>query len=255
MRLVPGLVLALTAVCQMAAAQQDELPDSVGRDLLYLVRGGDCPAAIRLLNERLKNLGDRYLVFTGAMYENGVCLKRDWDRAVSYYVRAADMGDVVAQRRLAAGYFDPANGVDLASTLWWAHQASTPGLQQCKVANFSQSMQPEAFVAVRQKWDLPNVRACAYVLSVFGGDPSDPYYPFAAATAEEEGTVRLRYEPGQGRFEERRWRVGEAKDGKSNLLGYVHDAALTAISRYRDVPPVDPAWTVDLEWKFVLVPQ
>lgn len=256
----------LALACSAALAAPTSPAAEVDYDLYFLVRNGKCPEAARVLNEQLKKPHAELLLFTGAMYENGACLKRDWGRAVSYYVRASELGSKAARMRLAAGYYDPINGVDLASALWWAHQGAAPMPKSCWVTGFSPTMEPTSFVDAIQKWPAGMASACAYVAAVMGGTLSDPYYPGLARVNGEEGIVQLWYQPSEGRFvaqlvesssarviEERRWRAGDAADGKTDLLGYAHDTSLQAVRRYREAPTIDPTWTVRFEWNFKFV--
>jgi hypothetical protein len=229
------------------------------------VREGRCQEAVQLLNQELKSPDAAALLFSGAMYEHGVCVRRNWDRAIGLYVKAAELHSRAARMRLAAGYRDAANGIDIASTLWWAHAGKVPLPAECEVSGYGPSTTPETFVQTLQRWDAARVNACAYVAAVVAGSLSDPYYPDVDGQARAEGVIELRYEPGEGRFqarllapenrrlvEERRWRVGDPIVGERSLLGFARDSALKSVARYRDVPPVDPKWTVVFEWHFTL---
>lgn len=250
-----GLALATAA----ATAQAVDAPGPT--DVPALVRQGQCAAAVRVLNEQLKTPTDRMLVFAGAIHEIGACVKRDWRRAESFYLQAARMDSASARLRLAAAYADPANGTDLGASLWWAHEAALPRPEACVVPRFSPTMDPEAFVKAIGSWGLPRVQACAYVGAVVAGTMADVLDSDPAVMAGPATTVRMSYEPGEGRFiarrieadrsvEERRWRLGDAPDAATDRLGQLRRSALAAARRYVAPAGIDPAWRVDLEWQF-----
>jgi TPR repeat protein len=250
-----GLVLAAS----VASAQSADAPAPA--DVPAMVRQGQCASAVRALNEQLKTPTDRLLVFAGAIHEIGACVKRDWPRAESFYLQAARMGSASARLRLAAAYADAANGPDLGASLWWAHEAALPRPEACVVARFSPTMEPEVFVKAIESWGLPRVRACAYVGAVVAGTMADMLDSDAVAAAGPATTVRMSYEPGEGRFvarrmeaersvEERRWRLGDAPDAATDRLGQLRRSALAAARRYAAPSSIDPSWRVDLEWQF-----
>jgi hypothetical protein len=250
-----GLTLATAAVSAQPA-------DAAGAtDVPALVRQGQCAAAVRALNEQLKTPTDRLLVFAGAIHEIGACVKRDWSRAESFYLQAARMDSASARLRLTAAYADRSHGPDLGASLWWAHEAAVPRPEACIVPRFSPTMAPEAFVKAIESWGLPRVQACAYVGAVVAGTMADVLDADAAVAAGPATTVRMSYEPGEGRFvarrmegersvEERRWRLGDAPDAAADRLGQLRRSALAAAKRYAAPAGIDPAWRVDLEWQF-----
>lgn len=254
--------LALAGLSLMAApvCAQQPAPDAPA-DVPSLVRQGQCAVAVRALNEQLKAPTDRLLVFAGAIHEIGACVKKDWSRAESFYLQAARLGSASARLRLTAAYLDPAHGPDLGASLWWAHEAELPRPEVCIVPRFSTTMQPEAFLKAIESWGLPRVRACAYVGAVVAGTMADVLDSDAVAAAGPATTVRMSYEPGEGRFvarriegnrsvEERRWRLGDAPDGATDRLGLLRRSALAATKRHAAPSGIEPAWRVDLEWQF-----
>lgn len=70
----------------------------------------NCQQAVDRLKSGLKNEYPEVFLLAGSMYENGICVRRDWDRAVTFYVQAHDAGEKDGAARIAAGYADPANG-------------------------------------------------------------------------------------------------------------------------------------------------
>jgi TPR repeat protein len=85
----------------------------------------DCVAAASALNAGLAKSHPEVWLLAGAMFEDGLCLKANWDRALNFYQRADGAGLPSAAARLAAGYATAAGGRDLAASLWWAARAKT----------------------------------------------------------------------------------------------------------------------------------
>lgn len=250
---------ALAALVPLAWAQPAPPADSTP-DMRVLVRQGRCTEAVTALNEQLKAGDAATQVFAGALFEVGLCVKRDWARAESFYLKAADGGSTTARMRLVAGYADAANGADYAASMWWAHIADVPRPADCVVPRFDRSMDPEVFVKAVQAWGGARARSCAYVSGVVAGTMAALLDSDAPAGAVPT-VVRMVYEPGEGRFvgrrfeagravEERRWGIGDASPGSATPLDLLRSVSLAAARRYGPPPGLDPNWRVELEAQF-----
>jgi len=60
----------------------------------------DCTAAAAALNAGLAKQHPEVWLLAGAMFEDGLCLKPNWDRAVNFYQRADSAGQPAAALRL-----------------------------------------------------------------------------------------------------------------------------------------------------------
>lgn len=253
-----GAIIAMWMGCTVAGHAQTELP----QDIVDLVRDGRCERAVGFLNDDLQASKTPALLLAGIMYEAGACVERDWGKAESYFLRAAERGNVNAMRQLAAGY-----GSDLAkdpaASLWWAHRANAvPAPKDCRVEGYGPEMTPEAFVEQLNSWGLPRVRACTYTVGLMAKLIADSYYPWGALRRSETGEVKLTFEPGRGDFsallskhrqatDHRRWRIGDPMDTKGDLMGYVRNATLKAATRFTPPDQVPVDWKIVIELAFV----
>ena len=121
-----GAILALAcSLAPLSAPAWARTPaEQVVSNVRIDIARGDCKAAAARLN---KGLGEHYAevqLLAGSMYENGACLKANWDRALHFYSLAFKNGQTEAAYRLAAGFAAPENGPDIASALWWASRVN-----------------------------------------------------------------------------------------------------------------------------------
>lgn len=252
-----GVAAAAASLC----AAQTPAPAGGEADARALVRQGRCADAVKALNEDLKKRDPATQVFAGALFESGLCVRKDWSRAERFLLQAADGGSATARMRLVAGYADAAGGKDPAASLWWAHVAAIPRPADCVLARFDPAMEPEAFVRGVQAWGESRLKACAYVGGVVAGTMAALLDSDTAAGAPPT-VLRLNYDPGEGRFvgrridngravDERRWGVGEALDHAATApLALLRTVSLAAVRRYGAPPGLDPNWRVDLEVAF-----
>jgi TPR repeat protein len=175
----------------------------------------DCTQAVDRLKSGLKNEYSEVFLLAGSMFENGICVKRDWARAVSLYAQAHEAGEKDGAARLAAGYADPANGPDVAAALWWAWK--TPGfrLAQCAVPK-EDAADPDRFVAALKTWPASRLAACNYIAGVLSTISAEVKYPELAAAHSIGGDITLRFLAGVPRIELQR---GESREYE--LVGWV----------------------------------
>ena len=175
----------------------------------------DCNLAVDRLKSGLKNGYPEVFLLAGSMYENGICVKRDWARAVSFYAQAHEAGEADGAARIAAGYADPANGPDVAAALWWAwkNPAFRPGA--CGVPKEAMA-DPDRFVAELKTWPQARLAACNYVAGVLSTIAAEVKYPDQAAAHAIGGDVKLRFLPGIPRIDLQR---GESREYE--MVGWV----------------------------------
>jgi len=175
----------------------------------------DCSLAVDRLKSGLQNDYPEVALLAGSMYENGICVKRDWPRAVTFYVQAHEGGEKDGAARIAAGYADPANGPDVAAALWWAMKtpAFRPGA--CGVPGEARE-DPDRFVAELKTWPQARLAACNYVAGVLSTIGAEVKYPDQAAAHAIGGDVKLRFLPGIPRIDLQR---GESREYE--MVGWV----------------------------------
>lgn len=156
------------------------------------VKQRDCAVAVAKLNAGLSKNHPEVLVLAGVMYEDGICLKPNWDRAVGFYQRALSAGYPGAAARVAAGFAAPAGGRDKAASLWWALQAKTAMPAACtQVAALAEDA--DRFVAALQAWPAGQLDACAYVGAVMATIQSEAEAPGLASAFGLEGRARFTF--------------------------------------------------------------
>ena len=199
----------------------------------------DCSLAVDRLKSGLKNEYPEVLLLAGSLYENGICVKRDWPRAVDFYARAHAAGEKDAAARIAAGYADPANGPDVAAALWWALKHTPFRPAPCTVPKEALA-DPDRFVAELKAWPQARLSTCNYLAGVMSTIAAEVKYPELAAAHAIGGDVTLRFLPGVPRIELQRgesreyemvgWVMADAlRDRKSRKMADGFQAALSAV--------------------------
>ncbi|MGX9216870.1 hypothetical protein ACWV27_00450 [Massilia varians] len=175
----------------------------------------DCRQAVDRLKSGLKNEYPEVFLLAGSMYENGICVRRDWDRAVTFYVQAHDAGEKDGAARIAAGYADPANGADVAAALWWAMKTPPFRSGACGMPKEA-TADPDRFVAELKTWPQARLAACNYVAGVLSTIAAEVKYPDQAVAHAIGGDVKLRFLPGIPRIDLQR---GESREYE--MVGWV----------------------------------
>jgi len=209
------LVTTLFVACPASAASKASAADSALEDVRRQIEARDCDYAVSRLKGWLKQGEPKVFLLAATMYENGLCVKRDWANAVNFYTAAFEKGLPEAADRLAAGYADPANGPDIAAALWWAHKGHGLGLRGCSVSKDVQD-DPEAFVTQIGMWPEEQLTRCNYLVGVMSTISAELNYPKLGSIHNVGGEVNLRFLPGQARIE-----VKQQESREYALLGWV----------------------------------
>ncbi len=186
------------------------------------IENRDCSGAIERLKEGLAKNEAEVALMGGSMYEHGVCVKRDWQRAIPLYARAVEGGQPEGAERLAAGFADPANGPDAAAAIWWAWRGRGFNLSECGVEGKAPA-DPERLVAEMGKWQATRLAYCVYVAGVMSTISAEMRYPDLARGFALGGDVQLRFYPATPRFE-----LKSIGSREFELVGYF------AVDRLRD---------------------
>jgi TPR repeat protein len=198
-----GLALALALLAGGAQARTDG--ERAARDIGERLRASDCKGAVTALNAGLKQGHAEVALLAGSMYENGVCVSSDWQRAVSFYSQAYEDGQAEAASRLAAGFAAPENGPDIAAALWWANRGRAQAAQT--QANVGCAVSPEAagdpelFVAELRTWPQARLLLCNYIAGVMSTLAAEVQYPSRAIRAAMGSDVYLRFQPAVPRID------------------------------------------------------
>jgi hypothetical protein len=188
---LPGLLwLAAPAWAWVQLPRDREAVESVWT----YIDAKDCPGAVRALNDGIAKAYPSVLLMAGSMFESGVCLKANWDRAADFYQRAESAGHPSAAARLAAGYAAPIAGPDKAAAIWWAMRARLPMPTECATAS-PWIHDADRFVAALRTWPEGLVDACAYVAGVVGSITGDIEFSKRAASFGMKGDLTVVIEP------------------------------------------------------------
>lgn len=264
-----ALALAVSPLLAGAAAwvQQARDADAVSAVWTY-IRHKDCPGAVRELNAGVARQYPGVLLLAGAMFEDGVCLKANWPKALDFYQRAHESGHPRAAARIASGFAAPVGGPDKAAALWWALRSGTALPGACRqAAPFVDDA--DRFVQALQSWPASTLDACAYVAGVITTIWGDMDFSSRAALYGIKGAVTLSYLPAQGRVDVATDRLEFVQlqglvDGdavrdrasgkfKSEFAQDVQAAADRALRRYARPAVLDESWKVDLLFTFEFV--
>lgn len=170
------------------------------QDVLEAIQKRDCPGAVAGLNAGLAKAYPEIFTLAGALYEEGVCVRQNWQRAEGLYQRAVAVNHPGVAARLAAGYASAAGGRDKAAALWWAARANTALPPVCaSVAPLAGDA--EKFIAALQAWPAAQIDHCAYAAAVMASVQAELEPPEFAASYGMVGTAVLNFVPAQGRID------------------------------------------------------
>ena len=209
------LLATLVVAYPASAASKAAAADSALEDVRRRIEARDCESAVDRLKGWLKQGEPKVFLLAATMYENGLCVKRDWSKALNFYTVAFENGLPEAAERLAAGYADPANGPDIAAALWWARQGRNFKWPACAVSK-GVADDPEGFVTELGLWPEERLTRCNYIVGVMSTISAELNYPKFASEYNVGGDVMLRFLPGQARIE-----VKQEESREYALLGWV----------------------------------
>ncbi|GAB3458918.1 hypothetical protein GCM10027321_15450 [Massilia terrae] len=233
------------------------------RDLL---EKGDCAGVLKPLNAGLEEKLAPVQLVAGAMFDHGICVKPDWDRAMHFYTLADQGGEHAAAFRLAAGFAAPDRGPDVAAALWWLSRTK-PAMQVhgCKTAPDTRD-HPDRFVAELKTWPQDKLRACNYAAGLVATVAGEVHYPSRALSYSVGGDYVVRFMPGVGRIEMKAGQTREFElvgivDGnmlaerkslsvKNSFAENLSEVAQRALARYPRPQGIDPRWQFDVLFRF-----
>lgn len=170
------------------------------------IEAKDCNGAVAEMKAGLKHDYPEVVLLAATLYDHGVCVPRDWQRAVLFYSHAYQAGLKEAADRLAAGFAAPENGADVAAALWWAGHGriqAGPGEQALApcAASPAAADDIDRFVAELQTWPQAQLAMCNYVAGVMATLSSEMRYPDLARAYGMGADVTLRFLPAVPRIE------------------------------------------------------
>ena len=214
-------------------------------DVRKAIADSDCKGAVSALNKGLAAHISEVQLLAGTMYENGICLKANWDRAAKLYTQAYNNGHEGAAYHLAAGFAAPENGPDVASALWWGSRANLR-YGDCTPAGEAAN-DPDKFLAEVKTWSDARVGICTYEVGVIATIASEVRYMDPTGQWAMNGRVRVTFKPTVPRVDltldvkkhalngehngDRPWELSD-KAAVSNFTQNLRTVADRAIKRY-----------------------
>lgn len=260
-----ALTLLITLAIPAAAMGVSSGDEAVRKVRLY-VEARDCTSAVARLNDGLAKNYPEVNMLAGAMFENGVCVKPDWDRAVGFYSNAFDGGQKAAMYSLMSAFAAPEHGPDMAAALWWANRPTNDFSSiACRVSAANRG-DPDRFVEELRTWPQQRLAQCNYLIGVMATIIGEIRFPTKAERFALGGLFRLRFEPAVPRIdittEEIRevaiggWLDGNAmEDRKSRSVTgsfetAMRQAADRALKRYPQPAGISPGSAIETTFDF-----
>lgn len=226
--------LLLTALVGGAFAPLQALhAGEVTKAVVKAIEARDCATAVRELNTALAGGSTEALLFGGAMFEQGLCLKQNTERAARLYQRAADAGAGDAKSRLAALYASPATGPDKGSAIWWGLQANLPLPKPCVVATDVRG-NVEAFAQALSAWPAGMLDACVHVTGVLA--VLDSEFNIKSASESQAG-IAIDFRPAAGSLEAGSTQVTQSLRDSSTRVTEAH--SMTGVLQSGSAPSVE----------------
>jgi hypothetical protein len=240
-RLGVAAALAMLAGGALARTDGEKAVAGVGERL----RANDCDGAIKALNTGLQAGYPEAALLAGTMFEAGLCMNKDWNKAIGLYTQAYDGGMREGALRLAAGFAANANGPDTAAALWWAKRARLDA-DYC-TARLPDTEDPDRFVEALRGWPAQDLAACNYVVGEMSFISAEVRYPMAGITREIGGRTDVIFTPAHRHFKSQS--RGATRPAQKGIAAVVERAISHAGVRYSQPQGMSPEWTVG----FVLV--
>jgi TPR repeat protein len=265
-----SVLLAATATVAHAGPTAFIKPDdNATLEVRKHIDSGRCKSAIDELKPGLKVRQPDLLLLAGSLYEEGICVATDWNKAVAMYQLADEAGHPAAAARLIAGYAKA--GRDHGMALWWAARRNDQGRYPALCIPRADPANAEAFNTELEQMPAQLFRGCVYLVGVSTELYSHLQFPPTAAYHGISGIVAMRFDATRGNItwsqeelvESERHPGGVrdlAKDGlenpraiKRSLLTYMEERGKFALAQYqRPEGELDPRLVVTSKFQFKL---
>jgi TPR repeat protein len=161
------------------------------------IEHGECELARASLANGLAAQYPEVQLLEGSMYEGGMCVEPDWNRALQFYSQAFTNGQRQAAYRLAAGFAAPVNGPDAASSLWWGSRVNV--IARGCLPSVPARGNEDLFRAELKTWPAQRLATCAYLTGVMAAIMVEVRYP--AREWPVGGDVVITFKPAVPRLE------------------------------------------------------
>lgn len=268
--LAAGALLALGAVSAGAANRKEppSRPEQLALEGVHnAMQLGSCATAVERLNAGLKSRYPSVYLLAGTMYEHGICLKQDWDRAAVMYQQANDAGEPKGLLRLIAGL--ASGNRDRAAAMYWAQTPDTVAMPAECSAGKDLRADPDAYVAQLRSWPAGRLDACVYAVGVAAAIAGDVEYPSTGAAFSVYGRYRMEFNPSAATVDwvEEELRFGDlvglsggddvrdrdSRKVKDSLRRHLEENSQRALRRFTRPADVPTGWRVRDIYAFNIV--
>jgi hypothetical protein len=162
-----------------------------------LLGSGMCSNAVDAIKSGLAAKKPYVMLLAGNMYEEGLCVKPDWDKAAGLYMRAQEAGQRYAMERLAAGYARP--GRDNGMAIWWIARSGNQGAYPSRCIPAVDPLNDmDGFNAALEKMPPATFQSCVYLIGVVNELLSQVRYPSLALRKNVSGSFKMEFVPAKG---------------------------------------------------------
>ncbi|WP_431104814.1 hypothetical protein [Roseateles noduli] len=263
---VMGLLFALAATPAAAAGRKEppSVPESQAIDGIHdALRASDCALVASRLNDGLKRKYPSVYLLAGTLYEQGLCLKPDWERAARLYQQAHVAGEPQGLQRMIAGLAE--GGRDRAAAMYWALEDPSGLPDECLAGRELRS-EPEAYVAQLRRWPAGRLDACVYLVGVASAIAGEIEYPSVGTAYAVYGRYQMDFHPAAAtveweELELRMGNMGGAISGddvrerdsarvKQTLRTALQETSHRALRRFTKPADVPTQWRIQREFAF-----
>lgn len=252
-----ALLAALTALVSFALPAAATPGAAAASKVLSRIEARDCAGAAILLREGLAQDYPKVDLLAGSMFEDGVCVKADWDRAVRFYSKAFAGGEKEAMYRLIAGFAAPEHGPDMAAALWWANRPKDEfSFKVCKVSELNRN-DPDRFVEEVRAFPPARLATCNYLIGVLAAMSGEIRRPDIARMFSISGYVSVRFEPAVPRIATQEYGMTVWGDNhlqaerKAVLEAAMRQAGERVLKRYPQPAAMVPDSVADMKFVFL----
>jgi hypothetical protein len=197
--------LAVCASLCAVAATANAAPKYVEPDrnatayINRLLKASNCKNVVEEIKSGVKSKQPDVLLLAGTLYEEGVCLAANWDKAAGLYMMADEAGNKSAIPRLIAGYARA--GRDNGMALWWSAKSSLKErLPKPCIPSAHPDDNPDGFNDELGKMPAALFQGCVYAIGVAAELQAQLMFPEIAADQGISGTVTMAFSPAIGRI-------------------------------------------------------
>ena len=212
-----------------SVAQRSERQETASIE--RLLGDGMCTSAVDAIKSGLAAKKSYIMLLAGNMYEEGLCVKQDWDKAAGLYMRAEEAGQRFAIQRLAAGYARP--GRDNGMAIWWAAKAGGRQAYPSRCIPAADPVNdPDGFNAALEKMAPETFQSCVYLIGVVNEVLSQVRYPRVALRNSVTGSFKMEFVPATGTIT---WTVDDLEVDENSPNAFFRDLAVEELENPRAI--------------------